>query len=142
MINAGARVSFNCSADGVPTPTITWLKDESIVSESVGKKFKVTNETISTGLRENINESVNSVLLVVGITEEDAGLYVCKATNGRGQNDVIQTPFNLTVIPTPPPNFCESSPCLNGGVCESGAITFVCKCASGYKGSTCSEGKC
>lgn len=141
MLSAGVRVKFNCTADGVPTPSITWLKDSSIVSAAAGKKYELTEEKISNGLRQNINESVTSILTVVGISEGDTGLYICTASNGRGQNYVLDVPYNLTVIPMPPPNFCENNPCRNGGTCESGAITYVCKCATGYKGATCDEGR-
>lgn len=140
LVDAGARVSFNCTADGVPTPSITWLKDGTVVSTSAGKQYELVKETIPTGLRSNINESISSVLTIVGMTESDSGLYVCTATNGRGRA-FVGTPFNLTVLPLPPPNYCASDPCLNGGFCESGPTTFVCKCTDLYKGATCNEGE-
>ena len=139
-MDAGSRVSFNCTADGVPTPSFTWLIDGEVVSTTVGKKYEVKNLTLAGGLRSNINETASSVLTVLGVLEGDAGLYVCTASNGRGQSDVIDMPFNLSVIPAPPPNYCDPNPCLNGATCESGAATFVCKCTDSYKGMTCNEG--
>ena len=138
--DSGDRVSFTCRADGVPTPTISWLKDGTIVSTSIGKKYEVVETTLSGGFRENINEAVSSVLSVVGLSESDSGLYVCTASNQQGQNAVLETPFNLTVNPPVLPDFCSPSPCLNGASCESGDITYVCKCTSGFGGINCEEG--
>ncbi|OAF65761.1 Epidermal growth factor-related protein 3, partial [Intoshia linei] len=33
--------------------------------------------------------------------------------------------------------YCAQNPCLNGGTCKEGTYTFVCTCATGYKGATC-----
>ena len=33
---------------------------------------------------------------------------------------------------------CQSSPCLNNGVCEDGVNSYTCKCAHGFKGDNCS----
>ena len=140
LVNAGVQVSFNCTADGVPTPSIKWLKGGTVVSTSVGKQYKLAEKRIPTGLRDNINESISSVLTIFGMTESDTGLYVCAANNGRGRA-VVGTPFNLTVLPLLPPNYCANNPCLNGGLCESGPTTFVCKCTNLYKGATCDEGE-
>lgn len=32
---------------------------------------------------------------------------------------------------------CQSSPCLNGGVCVDSVIGFSCNCVSGFGGSKC-----
>ena len=138
---AGGRVSFSCSADGVPTPSISWFKDNTFISTESVKKFELAETTVDTGIRENINETFTSVLSIVGVAESDTGLYECSASNGRGSNDVIQPAFNLTVIPAPPPNFCEPNPCQNGGSCESGPLTYFCKCTEAFKGTNCEEGK-
>ena len=81
------------------------------------------------------------MLTIVGVSESDAGLYVCSAFNSRGLNAVVRPPFNLTVTPVPPPNFCDPDPCQNGGSCESGALTYICKCTDGFKGTNCDEGE-
>ena len=33
---------------------------------------------------------------------------------------------------------CQPNPCLHGGVCKDGINSFVCGCAHGFKGDTCS----
>ena len=137
---AGGRVSFMCSADGVPTPSISWFKDNTFVSTESVKKFNLNESTIDTGLRENINKTVTSMLSIVGIAESDAGLYTCSASNNRGSNAVVTPPFNLTVTAAPPPDFCNPSPCQNGGACVSGPLTYICKCTGNFKGTNCDEG--
>lgn len=137
----GGRVSFSCSADGVPTPSISWFKDNSFITTTSVKKFELNESTVQMGIRENINETFNSMLTIVSVAESDAGLYMCIASNGRGLNDGVQPPFNLTVTPAPPPNFCDPNPCQNGGICESGALTYLCKCTDGFKGTNCDEGE-
>ena len=140
LVDAGAHVNFNCTADGVPTPAITWLKDGTVISTSAAKQYSLVQQTIPTGLRDNINESVITVLKIDGVTVSDTGLYVCTATNSRGLA-AVGAPFNLTVSATPPPDYCAGGPCLNGGSCESGPTTFFCKCTDLYKGATCNEGE-
>ena len=137
---SGGRVSFTCSADGVPTPSISWFKDSTFISTESGKKFELAESTIDTGVRENINETFTSVLSIVGIAESDGGLYTCSASNGRGSSAVLSPPYNLTVTPVPPPDFCDPDPCQNGGVCESGPLTYICKCIGNFKGTNCDEG--
>ena len=36
---------------------------------------------------------------------------------------------------------CDSSPCLNDGVCSSVGETFQCHCRFGFEGPTCSNSK-
>ncbi|XP_038061188.1 uncharacterized protein LOC119731947 isoform X4 [Patiria miniata] len=37
------------------------------------------------------------------------------------------------------PSACDSSPCLNGGVCENAGTIYICTCAQGWTGTTCSQ---
>ena len=36
---------------------------------------------------------------------------------------------------------CNSNPCRNGGTCIDGANSYQCKCADGYAGANCEQGK-
>ena len=36
---------------------------------------------------------------------------------------------------------CYSSSCLNGGTCVDGVNSYSCKCADGFKGVHCENGK-
>lgn len=39
-------------------------------------------------------------------------------------------------------DFCQSSPCLNGGVCMSSLKGYTCSCPLGFSGHNCSQRKC
>ncbi|POI31768.1 hypothetical protein CIB84_004481, partial [Bambusicola thoracicus] len=63
-------VTLQCIASGIPSPSITWLKDGQPVNTA----------------RENTRlESSGRVLQVVEALPEDAGRYTCVATNAAGE---------------------------------------------------------
>ena len=35
------------------------------------------------------------------------------------------------------PQPCDSSPCMNNGICSNEGKTFHCKCTENYEGKTC-----
>ncbi|XP_061239478.1 hemicentin-1 isoform X3 [Bos javanicus] len=80
----GENVELVCSANGIPTPLIQWLKD--------GKPI-VNSET------ERIRVAVDgSTLNIYGALPSDMGKYTCVATNPAGEEDRI---FNLNVYVPP-----------------------------------------
>ena len=34
-------------------------------------------------------------------------------------------------------NYCENSPCINGGTCKEQTLAYTCDCISGYTGFNC-----
>ena len=36
---------------------------------------------------------------------------------------------------------CANAPCANGGTCMDAVNDYTCKCAPGYTGKDCSDGK-
>ncbi|XP_072022562.1 uncharacterized protein [Amphiura filiformis] len=60
---SGSTITLTCTADGNPTPTLEWMKDDLPISSSGG------------------------TLELIGIDIMDAGYYICIASNGRGQID-------------------------------------------------------
>ncbi|KAM4719190.1 protein turtle homolog A [Anableps anableps] len=59
----GSRLSLDCTADGNPTPTVTWLKDGSVIPSA---------------------NYQGGVLSVLAVTAQSAGLYACHASNSEG----------------------------------------------------------
>ena len=72
------EASFNCSARGKPTPTITWWRDGVMLQSD--DKFEISS---SMGDEEYYT---SSQLLISSIDLEDADTYICIAGNPVGQN--------------------------------------------------------
>ncbi|XP_029776920.1 hemicentin-2, partial [Suricata suricatta] len=68
VTNEGVPISLPCVASGVPTPTITWTKESSALT-SMGPHFNV---------------STDGTLVIARPSAQDAGAYVCTATNAVG----------------------------------------------------------
>uniref|UniRef100_A0A672J0R8 receptor protein-tyrosine kinase n=1 Tax=Salarias fasciatus TaxID=181472 RepID=A0A672J0R8_SALFA len=67
-VNASSSVTLSCPSQGVPTPTVTWYKDERALLQGSGI----------------VMSAVDGTLHIDRITVEDQGLYTCQATNERG----------------------------------------------------------
>uniref|UniRef100_A0A8C1L1X7 Ig-like domain-containing protein n=1 Tax=Cyprinus carpio TaxID=7962 RepID=A0A8C1L1X7_CYPCA len=69
VVPVGGTARFECYVDGLPTPSITWEKDQAgrqeITSDSVHEYISLPN----------------GVLQILGVTKEDEGLYRCVAFN-------------------------------------------------------------
>ena len=71
MVN-GSLVEVECSADGVPPPSISWLVDSEPLVET-----------------ESLFVDGNGTLVVVEATENNTGVvYTCRASNEAGVNQV------------------------------------------------------
>ncbi|XP_057580791.1 hemicentin-2 [Hippopotamus amphibius kiboko] len=68
ITNEGAPASLPCVASGVPTPTITWTKE--------------TNALASRDPHYNVSK--DGTLVIARPSAQDAGAYVCTATNAVG----------------------------------------------------------
>ncbi|XP_053319585.1 vascular endothelial growth factor receptor 3 isoform X2 [Spea bombifrons] len=68
MVNVSDSMVMHCRADGTPSPNILWYKDNKLVEEVSGIVLEELNQTLS----------------IQRVREEDAGLYLCRACNGKG----------------------------------------------------------
>ena len=89
VVNISNTITISCEINGIPNPTITWLKDNQIVDSS---KYTIT----SIGMSELSN------LTLVNATLSDDGNYRCKGENTAGTIYtseaalVIHCKFNIT----------------------------------------------
>ena len=92
-------ISFTCTADGVPTPTILWLQNGTLLQINQNPRFSVSSDTMRPGLRPYITERRQSVLTISELSERDSGRYSCIATNRIGTTAELRAPYQLTVNP-------------------------------------------
>ncbi|XP_055962583.1 hemicentin-1 [Sorex fumeus] len=81
--NENSRAVLPCTADGVPTPTVHWKKDNVPLANSLGK---YTVEPYGELVLENV-------------LPEDAGAYTCVAANAAGE-DTRTVTLTVHVLPT------------------------------------------
>lgn len=68
MVNVSDSMVMQCEADGAPSPSILWYKDNKLVEEVSGIVLGNQNHTLS----------------IQRVREEDAGIYFCTACNEKG----------------------------------------------------------
>ncbi|XP_036351171.2 hemicentin-1 [Ochotona princeps] len=102
-------VTLQCVANGVPQPSLTWLKDDQPVSTAQGS-LQI--------------QSSGRVLHIAQTLLEDAGRYTCVATNAAGDT---QQHFQLRVHE--PPSLEEAGRMLNETVVVNSAVQLECSAA-------------
>ena len=65
-VNEGGNVTFQCNATSNPSPTLSWTKNGNAINQS-------SNNIV---LSED-----NQTLTINNVQRNDAGIYVCNATN-------------------------------------------------------------
>ena len=84
--NATESNWITCTAEGYPTPDITWLNNN---ESEVDKDRLVTSSVMATGVGNITNKSVT-----INIRRDDGGVYKCIATNSVG-NDTETINFTV-----------------------------------------------
>ena len=85
VANIVDQVMFECTASSVPSPSISWYKDGSLLDSNVSN---ITTTIVS-------NRTVTSVLYFSDLRVTDAGLYSCNASDSVGGTDTRE--FTLTI---------------------------------------------
>ena len=71
----GGNVTFTCTAIGIPLPNITWMDED---------------DTMLMGSNMVINStSIQSILTLSNLRDEDFDNYTCTVTNKFGSDNVI-----------------------------------------------------
>ncbi|XP_077934173.1 hemicentin-1 [Halichoerus grypus] len=102
-------ITLQCIANGIPNPSITWLKDGQPVNTAQGN-LKI--------------QSSGRVLQIAKALMEDAGRYTCVATNAAGE-----TQQHLQLHVHEPPSLEDAGKMLNETVVVNNPIQLECKAA-------------
>ena len=93
-------VSFNCTADGIPRPQISWRKNRQLLNIGhLQARYRV-NTTYSVGFRSSVLpgvQQVESVLTINTIREQDEGTFTCIAQSEGSSSAMLNTDYKLFV---------------------------------------------
>ena len=81
----GSNVTFNCTVSGDPAPLVNWTKDGNLLP---------FNQKVLTNLT-----TVESQLVIRGVTMNDTGKYRCVASNSMGTERSKAAVLSLMVVP-------------------------------------------
>ena len=158
----GEMVTFNCTADGIPRPQISWRRNGQLLNANQLTRYRVIT-VASDGFRSDQLPGVQqfeSRLTIVNIKEQDRGSFSCLALSEGTVPAVLETNYQLTVVKrtylfiqfsflsvkffysiAPTPDYCRTSPCENGGTCENLSDGYFCHCTMQFTGLDCHERK-
>ena len=98
----GESISFNCTADGIPLPSIVWIFSGTLLQATLNPRFHLDQQLLSgEPFRSHIPHALQSTLTISNLRPSDSGNYSCRGDNGAGQPAVLTLSFRLTV------NICE-----------------------------------
>ena len=96
----GMNVTFNCSADGIPRPRISWRRNgQLLVNIDQLQRYNVISST-STGFRLAHLPGVqqlNTMLTILNLKQHDQGSFSCIAQSANTNPAVLQTAYQLVV---------------------------------------------
>lgn len=75
----GSYATLKCSVRGIPTPVVSWRKDNVLIDGSGGRHKFLTDGSLQ----------------IIGLHGSDAGVYYCAANNGVGPS--VEKEFTLEV---------------------------------------------
>ena len=89
-VNETDTVTFECSATGIPPPTITWLRNGMELNDMTDSRVTVGDPIEMDFSRAIDGETVSVVtrtLNLINTTDGDSGMYTCMATNDANPGD-------------------------------------------------------
>ena len=91
IVNETNTTSFTCTAFGIPTPIVEWLKlDDGSNNTTLLFTSNQTNITEVTN-----GNNVTSVLLFTSPVKTDEAMYMCRGTNNV--TNVIESPESVNI---------------------------------------------
>lgn len=98
----GDTVNFTCSADGLPQPTLTWLRDDALLVEIPGKvEVSVASQPAFRPVVSNAEVLVSTVTLRTVAKSDNNTVVYCIAENGFGEPAILNPPYQLIIASVP-----------------------------------------
>ena len=85
-----SSVTFECTATGIPAPTITWYRDNAIFDQENDSRVIINSTTTEDGLLYQVVET----LTINETKDNDSKSYSCQASNAAGNDTAV---FELVV---------------------------------------------
>ena len=94
----GESVSFSCTADGIPLPSIVWTFNGTLLQTTLNPRLNLHQQLLpGEPFRTHIPQALRSTLTIGNLLHSDSGNYRCRGDNGAGQPAVLTPSFRLTV---------------------------------------------
>lgn len=164
-VEQGMPAQFMCVAIGIPTPSISWLKNGVPLQQNTNAiqlaSTQLSDQAVySCVASNNAGTAQASANLTIIVPTNVVNALVNNVTNpGNGGTcrrfditnfqTIVSNATGLAVIPTNVSGSllcdmtpCVSSPCLNDGTCtpsNSSAGGYTCTCPPGFTGSNCDQ---
>ena len=129
-VNESDTVTFECSATGIPPPTITWLRNGMELNDTTDSRVTVGNPMEIDFTRDNVGETVSMVtrtLNLMNTTDGDSGMYTCMASNDANPNNDTEV-FELVVQGLY--NYCRKMYTVMTDLLMLDMFTFSCSCSN------------
>ena len=105
MVNETFPVTFTCTATGIPPPTIEWMREgEMLTNTSLGSRLTLGDASV-TDTPGNVSE-VTRMLTISNAMDDDSENYTCEANNdAEGGKDseefelLVQSESACLVVP-------------------------------------------
>ena len=95
----GETVTFNCTADGIPRPQISWRRRGEFLNIEQLQRYSVTTTNFVGFCLSELPgvQQTESMMTISNLRESDMGIYSCIAQSGTTLPATLLEPFNLTV---------------------------------------------
>jgi len=97
-VASGENITFMCTAEGAPLPTMVWIRDNQFLQTELSNRFQVVEETVQS-VRSDVQYARRSILTLSNLTVTDSGFYTCRASNGYRVPSFLTQPYQLIVRP-------------------------------------------
>ena len=90
-VNETEVALFECTATGIPAPTISWFRNGTELSGD--SHITLSNHTAPTLVQGDggMVYSVSRTLMLSDTRDDDSDTYTCRATNMAGSDNMIRT---------------------------------------------------